>query len=266
MTPANPRDRPSDPPPGVTRGLLESIAQRAGEVALGHFRRVAPERKSDRSLVTRADREVEAFIASALTAACPGVGIVGEEGTVYPGSGDSRFVVDPIDGTSGFVAGLPTWCVCIGLVHDGEACAGVVHLPCTGERYSAVGGRAWWNGVPLAALDDTPPAGDPFVVAHSWAHRRYRLDGLGKLRSLGSAAYHTVLVARGAARAALLGRVRIWDLAAAGAILSAVRGRLELLDGAPFAIADLLDGQRAASDVIAGSPPALAELRAQLAG
>jgi myo-inositol-1(or 4)-monophosphatase len=250
--------------PVVTRAALESLAERAGEIALGYFRRVTPERKSDRSLVTEADREVEAYIASALAAACPGAGIVGEEGTVLEGRGDGRFFVDPIDGTSGFVAGLPTWCVCIGLVENGKARAGVVHFPCTRERYSAVDGQAWWNGAPLAALDDVPPAGDPFVVAHSWAHRRYRLDGVGKLRSLGSAAYHTVLVARGAARAALLGRVRIWDLAGAGAVLSAVGGRLELFDGSPFTIADLLDGQRAGSDVIAGSPAALAELRAQL--
>ena len=205
-----------DAPPQVTREELESIAARAGEIALRHFRRVTPERKSDRSLVTSADREVEAFITAALGEAWPGVGIVGEEGTARAGVGDGRFVIDPIDGTSGFVAGLPTWCVCIGLIHGGQPRAGVVHFPCTGERYSAVGGDAWWNGTPLGPLDDAAPAGDPFIVAHSWAHRRHRLDGIGKLRSLGSAAYHTVLVARGAARAALLGRVRVWDLAGGG--------------------------------------------------
>jgi myo-inositol-1(or 4)-monophosphatase len=259
-------DTAGNAPPPVTREELESIAARAGEIALQHFRRVAPERKSDRSLVTSADREVEAFITTALGEAWPGVGIVGEEGTARAGVGDGRFVIDPIDGTSGFVAGLPTWCVCIGLIHDGQPRAGVVHFPCTGERYSAVGGDAWWNGTLLAPLDDAAPAGDPFIVAHSWAHRRHHLDRIGKLRSLGSAAYHTVLVARGAARAALLGRVRVWDLAGAGAVLSAVHGRLELLDGRALAIADLLDGQRAADDVVAGSPAALAELRAALAG
>jgi len=257
-----------DPPP-VTRAALESIATRAGEIALGYFRRVAPERKDDRSLVTQADRDVEAYIASTLAATWPGVGIVGEEGTVREGSsggGGSRFVIDPIDGTAGFVAGLPTWCISIGLVHAGEASAGVIHLPCTGERYSAVAGAAWWNGAPLGPLDDAPPAAEPFVVAHSWAHRRHPVDRLGRLRSLGSAAYHTVLVARGAARAALLGRVRVWDLAGAGAVLTAVGGRFELLDGGRLAIADLLDGQRAPGDVVAGSPAALADLRAQLVG
>jgi len=254
------------PPPAVTQAVLESIATRAGEIALGYFRRVAPERKSDRSLVTQADRDVEAYIAAALVEAWPGVGIVGEEGTVHEGRGESRFVIDPIDGTSGFVAGLPTWCVCIGLVHAGEAYAGVVYLPCSGERYSAVAGAAWWNGSPLPVLNDADPVGDPFVVAHSWAHRRHPLDRLGKLRSLGSAAYHTMLVARGAARAALLGRVRVWDLAGAGAVLAAVGGRFELLDGGALTIAELLDGQRATGDVVAGSPAALADLRARLAG
>src|SRR5262249_17353592 len=94
------------------RVALESIAERAGEIALAHFRRVTPERKSDRSLVTAADREVEAYIASALAAQCPGVGIVGEEGTVVEGRGDGRFFVDPIDGSPASRPGASAsvWC------------------------------------------------------------------------------------------------------------------------------------------------------------
>jgi myo-inositol-1(or 4)-monophosphatase len=252
------------PEPAALRVALESIAVRAGAIALGHFRRVAPERKADHTLVTRADREVESFVATALGAVDPGAGILGEEGTVRAGEGGHWFVIDPVDWTSAFVAGLPTWCVCIGLVDQGAAVAGVVHLPCTAETYAAAGGEAWWNGAPLPRLDDLPPAGDPFVAVDSKAHRRHRFDGLGAVRSLGSAAYHSALVARGAARAALLGDVRVWDLAAAGAVLGAVGGGFELLVGGPVHLADLLDGRRAAGDVVAGSPAAIAELRARL--
>src|SRR5262249_13365823 len=129
-----------------------------------------------------------------------------------------------------------------------------------------VGGRAWWNGVALGPLDGTAPAGDPFVAVHSKAHRRHAFAHVAKLRSLGSAAYHTVLVARGVARAALLGDVRVWDLAPAGPVPAAVGGVCELLDGGRVALGELLDGRRAPGDVLAGTPAAIAELRAQLNG
>jgi fructose-1,6-bisphosphatase/inositol monophosphatase family enzyme len=104
------------------------------------------------------------------------------------------------------------------------------------------------------------------VAVDSKAHRRHRFDALPKVRSLGSAAYHTALVARGVARAALLGDVRVWDLAAAGAVLATVGGALDLLDGGPVRLGDLLDGRPAAGDIVAGSPASVAELRAQLRG
>ena len=67
-----------------------------------------------------ADREVEAYVAAALARLDPGAAILGEEGTVRAGEGDRWYVIDPIDGTSAFVAGLPTWCVSIGLVAGRE--------------------------------------------------------------------------------------------------------------------------------------------------
>jgi len=253
-----------DRPPAVTRAVLEDIATRAGDIALRHFGRVAPERKIDRTIVTEADREVESYVATALMAAFPDAGILGEEGTVREGQGARRFVVDPIDGTSAFVAGLPTWCVCVGLLEGAVPRAGVVYLPCTREHYTAVDGRATWKGVPLSPLDDSPPAGDAFVLVHSKAHREHSFAHLGKLRSLGSAAYHTVLVARGAARAALLGNARVWDLTAAGAVLLATGGGIELLEGGPVPLETMLDGSRAPGDVVAGTAAAIAELRARL--
>ncbi len=250
--------------PAGTRAALEAIAVRAGEIALGHFRRVTPERKADRTLVTSADRAVEAYVMAALTEADPGAGIVGEEGAMRTGRNDRCYVIDPIDGTSAFVAGLPTWCISIGLLSAGSAIAGVVHVPCGAETYAADEQGAWWNGVRLPRLEERAVAGDPFVATHSKAHRDHRLAAIGKVRSLGSAAYHAALVARGAARAALLGDVRIWDVAGIAPALTAVGAGFELLDGRPLVLAELLDGRRAPGDVVAGTPARLAELRAQL--
>jgi myo-inositol-1(or 4)-monophosphatase len=244
-----------------SRAELEAIAVQAGERALAHFRHVEAERKADRTLVTAADREVEAILVAELARLLPHAGILGEEGTRREGKGPYRVVIDPIDGTAAFVAGLGTWCVCIGIMEGAHPVAGVVHLPCVGETYAAIEGRAWLNGMPLPALGSEAAAGDRFIVAHARAHARHRITYPGKVRSLGSTAYHVALVARGAAEGALLGHAHLWDLAAPGAVLHAVGGHYEYLGGGTVDLGMLGDGRRAPDYVLAGAPAALAALR-----
>ena len=195
----------------------------------------------------------------ALRRRAPGLGIQGEEGASYAGTSAWRAVIDPIDGTAAFVAGLPTWCVCIGLLHRDRIAAGVVRLPATDETYSGFGGRAWWNGRRLR-----PPAegeGDRFVLADAKVHRRGGLAYPGKVRSMGSTAYHVVLVARGVAEGALVGQAHVWDLAAPGAVLHAVGGRYEYLGGGRVDLATLADGGRAPDRIIAAPARRIAALR-----
>jgi len=243
------------------RPVLEALATRAGALALRHFHHVAAERKPDRTLVTRADREVEAMLVAELADLMPNAGIVGEEGAARAGSSGDRIVLDPIDGTAAFVAGLPTWCICIGVLRGDVPIAGVVHVPCAGETYTALDGEAWWNGTRLPGLGTVADGGgDRFIVSHAKAHLRYELAYRGKIRAFGSTAYHVALVARGAAEAAIVGRAHLWDLVAPGAVLHAVGGRYVYAGGAPVDLAALGDGQRAPADVVAGSPERLREL------
>ncbi len=240
-----------------SRADLEALATRAGAIALRHFRRATPERKADRTLVTAADREVEAFLADEVSALVPGAGILGEEGAAREAAGPYTVVIDPIDGTSAFVAGLPTWCVCVGIMEGAVPVAGVVHLPASGETYAAVGGRAWWNGQPLPPLGDEAAGGDRFIVVHSKSHVRHRIRYRGNVRSLGSSAYHLALVARGAADVALIGRAHLWDLAAPAAALAAVGGTVRYLRGGAVDLAALADGRRSPDCVVAGAPARL---------
>jgi fructose-1,6-bisphosphatase/inositol monophosphatase family enzyme len=240
---------------------LEAVARRAGAIAIRHFGHAEAERKADRTVVTAADREVEAALVAELGALLPEAGILGEEGTSRQGRGPYRLVLDPIDGTASFVAGLGTWCVCIGVLEAGRPVAGVVHLPRLDETYSAAAGQAYLNGAALPRLGDRVPAGDRFIVTHARAHARHRIRYPGKVRSLGSTAYHVALVARGAADAALLGRAHVWDLAAPGAILYAVGGAYEYLGGGTVDLGALADGRRAPDYILAGAPAALGALR-----
>ena len=105
--------------------------------------------KDDRSEVTEADRGAEALMAERVLADRPGDGFFGEEHGLQGDAGSPwRWIVDPIDGTSGFVRGIPVWATLIALVHAEQGVvAGVVSAPALGHRWwASVGGGAFADG------------------------------------------------------------------------------------------------------------------------
>lgn len=107
--------------------------------------------KQDRTEVTEADRNAEALVGERLAAARPDHGLLGEEhGLVGAAGSPWRWVVDPIDGTSGFVRGIPVWATLLALTHvDHGVVVGVVSAPALQRR--------WWAGRGLGAVADGRP-------------------------------------------------------------------------------------------------------------
>jgi myo-inositol-1(or 4)-monophosphatase len=222
---------------------LIGLAVRAGKIALRHFRNVIAERKPDRSFVTRADREVESFIRDEAARMAPDVGVLGEEMPPRPGTGEYTLVVDPIDGTGSFLDELPTWSISIGLCRNGEPVRGVVHVPVLDETYAADGGELRWKGVLVEPRSRMPFDSESRILVSSRTHWRYEIRFEGKIRSLGSTAYHLALVARGMGVGALLGRPRAWDLAAGVALVRAAGGDVLDLSGKRLNFAPLMSGK-----------------------
>lgn len=146
--------------------FAREIALAGGDIAMGFYRRdPASRQKSDGSWVTEADRAVETAIRARIGAAFPDHNVLGEEeGLADSGGGPARrgaptWVVDPIDGTHNYMAGIPIWGVLVTLRIDGCSVVGVCHAPALGETYEATaGGKALRNGEamtvdPLAQLD-----------------------------------------------------------------------------------------------------------------
>lgn len=134
--------------------LAQKMAIEAGAVALAHFNareRLVIETKADpHDVVSIADREVEDLIRTRIAAAFPADAILGEEYGVSSGTSDYTWVVDPIDGTSPFVNGMPTWCISIAALHGEEIAIGVIYVPCNDELYAAADGMgATLNGKTL---------------------------------------------------------------------------------------------------------------------
>lgn len=129
------------------------LARRAGDLGLTFFREIGSlmiESKGHQDLVTNGDREVELLIRAAIQAEFPRDGIVGEEYAATEGSSGYVWVIDPIDGTANFVAGIPAWCVVIACARNGVAEVGVVHEPSNDETFWARrGGGAFLNGKPI---------------------------------------------------------------------------------------------------------------------
>lgn len=104
--------------------------------------------KQNRTEVTEADRGAEAMIVDRLAVARPHHGVFGEEhGLAGDASSPWRWIVDPIDGTSGFVRGIPVWATLIALTHaDHGVVVGVVSAPALGRR--------WWAGLGAGSFAD----------------------------------------------------------------------------------------------------------------
>lgn len=130
----------------LTRFAVE-IAEESGTIATRYFRKTCPvENKSDRRFdpVTQADREIEKFLRARIQESYPGYGITGEEQEDTAGSAGT-WVIDPIDGTRGFVSGAPMWGILLGLMETGRHLLGVMHQPVMQETFFANPAGAWWK-------------------------------------------------------------------------------------------------------------------------
>ncbi|MFN3846789.1 MAG: inositol monophosphatase family protein [Paracoccaceae bacterium] len=150
------------------------LATDGGALALSHFknrdRLVIEAKASPQDIVSRADREVEDLIRQGLLAAFPQDAILGEEGGATSGESGYLWVIDPIDGTSPFLAGLPHWCVIIALVKGDETVAAVTAHPLSGEMFTAIRGLgAWVNDTPMRCNPDHRI--DNSLVAIGASHR-----------------------------------------------------------------------------------------------
>jgi myo-inositol-1(or 4)-monophosphatase len=230
----------------------------AGQQALQWYQRVKVERKADRTHVTEADRAVERFLRERLQHLLPEAGFYGEETGTVGLDREWIWAVDPIDGTTNFVRGLPIWGVSVGLLHRWEPYAGWVYFPLLEEFYwGRVGEGAYGGSQRLQVADDKP-----FDRLDLWAigakiWRRYDLQLPGIPRSLGSAAAHLVYTARGVFRASIYGRVHLWDYAGGLAIAYAAGCEARWLDGRPFRLRTLADGEGNRTPVAVGPPRTL---------
>ncbi|WP_378943303.1 3'(2'),5'-bisphosphate nucleotidase CysQ [Mesorhizobium sp. ANAO-SY3R2] len=211
--------------------LLRSAAVEAGRIAMRYFRN-SPEVwfKDGNSPVSEADYATDKYLRETLTEARPDYGWLSEE------TADNRdrlgarrtFVVDPIDGTRGFVDGRTAWCVSVAIVENGGSLAGVLECPARDETYWAVAGEgAFLNGEPIrvrGAGERLRVAGPKPMIDRLPDEWLRRIDRESYIPSL---AYRVAMIAKGTLDATFVKpNAHDWDIAAAELILREAGGSL----------------------------------------
>ncbi|HLQ22565.1 MAG TPA: 3'(2'),5'-bisphosphate nucleotidase CysQ [Gemmatimonadales bacterium] len=197
---------------------------------------VRVEHKPGAGPVTEADRAVNDVLARMLPG--EGEGWLSEESRDDPRRLEKRRVwaVDPLDGTREFVAGIPEWCVSVGLLEDGRAVAGGVANPATGETFlGSLASGVTYNGRPARVSGRASLPGALVLASRSEVDRgeweRFR-DAVFTVRAVGSVAYKLALVAAGLADATwTLVPKHEWDVAAGVALVLAAGGSVHTPDG-----------------------------------
>ena len=166
------------------RELLRSVAVNAGIIAAGYFRTdLKTWTKENASPVSEADIVLDKFLHSSLLAARPHYGWLSEESVddLERLKHDRVFVVDPIDGTRGFIRGEDSWTVSVAVVEHGVPVAGVVYAPARDELYDAsIGGGARLNGKPIIRV--AQPGRSAVIPAPGAVHQELQDAGLNYTR------------------------------------------------------------------------------------
>jgi histidinol-phosphatase len=214
--------------------FAQSLADAADAITMRRFRALdlRVETKPDLSPVSEADRGAELALRAEVASSGRGEGVLGEE--FGDDGGDAKWIVDPIDGTTNYVRGVPVWATLLALVRDGEVVCSLVSAPALGRRWWATrGGGAFADGsrvrvsavssLESASVSTTSarrmPAGWTEIVQRAWSNR-----GLGDF-------WQHCLVAEGSLDVACDSVMKLWDYAPVQLLVEEAGGRCSTYDG-----------------------------------
>lgn len=229
-----------DAPP-ADKELLEAavdMATAAGKLTLEYFSagRLAVETKADGSPVTAADKAAEAHIRNAIAKISSDASIVGEEEGSSTGTSDLTWYIDPIDGTKGFIKGVPLYATLIAVNDAYGPAIGIIHIPATGESVWAGRGLGAWDENGPVAVSKVETTTSSYVTTSSvtrWGTDVYdRVIKAGMdVRGWGDG-YGFLMAATGRVEAMIdLDGGSPWDFAPMPVIFAEAGGRYSALDG-----------------------------------
>lgn len=232
--------------------VARSIAAEASELIMDGLDRPRNiDFKGRTDLVTDIDRESESLIKERIQTAFPEHAILAEETGRKTGSEDTEYlwVIDPLDGTTNYVHGYPSFAVSIGVLHRGKPVAGVVvEMPAKLTSYAQKGGGAFCDDQPIKVSRTSALSHALLVTGFAYEHGekwqanmelfKTLTDKTQGVRRLGAAAVDICHVARGVVDGFWEFDLHPWDTAAGVVIAREAGATISRMDGSPFSIHD----------------------------
>lgn len=208
------------------------------------FSRDKIEYKDLNNLVSYVDKEAEKLLVAGLNALLPEASFITEEGTTgqEPDPTALNWIIDPLDGTTNFIHGIPVYCVSVGLARGKELLVGVIHEPSLNEMFYAwQGGGAWCNGKPMkvsnveSLADSLIATGFPYYKFEKQKRYMYILELLMQrthgIRRMGAAAVDLAYVAAGRFDGFYEYNLNSWDMAAGVLMIKEAGGKVTDFNG-----------------------------------
>ncbi|MHB2263745.1 histidinol-phosphatase [Aliihoeflea sp. PC F10.4] len=230
----------------VTPDFLRQFASAAAAQTLPRFRQphdITNKLEGGFDPVTEGDREAERAIRALIEASFSDHGILGEEFGATNLPNRHCWVIDPIDGTRAFISGLPLWGTLVGLLEDGDAVAGMMSQPFTGELFYATNGTAHYEGPggpktlmtrdTIDLADATLCTTTPVLFPNGERESYDRVENAVRLTRYGTDCYAYCMLAAGQVDLVIETGLQPYDIVALIPIIEAAGGVITTRDGGP---------------------------------
>ena len=222
---------------------LDSLFKEVSKRQIKDFGNISASNKSDGSLITSCDLWSDKRIVDGLAAIAPDEGVLSEEGGKLIPSTKAYWVVDPLDGTTNFAAGIPYWSISVARFVDGKPQSSFLIIPTLKKKFVSIKGKGvWLNNQKIDPSRNNHQSECVSLCSRSIKILQKKPNSIfpGKIRLLGVSSLNLTSVARGQTFGAIESTPKIWDIAAAWLLLEELNCSIEWLETDPL---NLISGQ-----------------------
>ena len=219
--------------------LFELVSQRQ----LKDFGNISASNKSDGSLITSCDLWSDKTIVDGLSSIAPNEGVLSEEGGKLIPSSNAYWIVDPLDGTTNFAAGIPYWSISVARFVEGRPQSSFLIIPTLNKKFVSIKDKGvWLNNKKIEANQNNRKSDCVSLCSRSIKILQKNPNSIfpGKIRLLGVSSLNLTSVAMGQTFGAIESTPKIWDIAAAWLLLEELNCSIDWLETDPL---NLVSGQ-----------------------
>jgi len=216
---------------------LDSLFELVSKRQLKDFGNISASNKSDGSLITSCDLWSDKTIVDGLTKIAPNEGILSEEGAKLIPNTNAYWIVDPLDGTTNFAAGIPYWSISIARFVQGRPQSSFLIIPTLNKKFVSIKGKGvWLNNKKLDFNQNDKKSECVSLCSRSIKILQRNPNSIfpGKIRLLGVSSLNLTSVAMGQTFGAIESTPKLWDIAAAWLLLEELKCSIEWLDKDPL--------------------------------